>query len=31
MFLILYYIFPVYMAVLDDNFALSCGPGMDYP
>jgi len=30
-FLILYYIFPVKMVVLDGNFALGCGPGMDYP
>jgi hypothetical protein len=28
---ILYYIFPVWMAVLDGNFALGCGPGKDYP
>jgi hypothetical protein len=31
MFLILYYIFPVQIAVLDGNFALGCGPGTDYP
>ena len=30
-FLILYYIFPVEMAVLDGNFAVGCGPGPDNP
>jgi len=29
--LILYYIFPVSVAVLDGNFTLGCGPGTDYP
>jgi len=29
--LILYYIFPVEMFVLDGNIALGCGPGTDYP
>ena len=28
--MILYYIFPVQMIVLDGNFALGCGPGTDY-
>ena len=28
--MIFYYIFPVSMVVLDSNFALGCGPGMDY-
>jgi hypothetical protein len=31
MFLILYYIFPVEMVLLDGNFALGCGLGTDYP
>jgi hypothetical protein len=31
LFLILYYIFPFEMVVLDGNFALICGPGTDYP
>jgi len=26
----LHYIFPVEMVVLNGNFALGCGPGMDY-
>ena len=30
-FFILCYIFPVSMVVLDDNFALGCGPGTIYP
>jgi len=29
--MILYYIFPVEIVVLDGNFALGCGPGTDYP
>ena len=31
MFLILYYIFPVQMVVLDGNVALGYGHGKDYP
>ena len=26
-----YCIFPVYVVVLDGNFAVGCGPGKDYP